>query len=113
MTAQGGEHQGDMGTDVHAHEAVPNEGRDILPDEADPSQCEPPLHAPTGAAGGELSPLPALDKHERSEGQSSDLGRNSSSCFDYSGVDRGHTDATKNDAFEPIDSDADEPLDAA
>ncbi len=113
VTAQGGEHQGDMGTDVHAHEVVPNGGRDILPDEADPSQCEPPLHAPTGAAGGELSPLPALDKRERSEGQSSDLGRNSSSCFDYSGVEREHTDATKNDAFEPIDGDTDEPLDAA
>ena len=113
VMAQGGEHQGDLGTDVHAHAVMPNDGTDLLPDDASPSQGEPTPHAPTDAVGGELSPLPTLDKHERSEEDSSDPGRNSSSCFDYSALERGHADATKNDAFESIDGDADEPPDAA
>ena len=113
VMAQGGEHQGDLGTDVHAHAVMPNDGTDLLPDDASPSQGEPTPHAPTGAVGGELSPLPTLDKHERSEEDSSDPGRNSSSCFDYSALERGYADATKNDAFESIDGDADEPPDAA
>lgn len=113
VMAQGGEHQGDLGTDVHAHAVMPNDGTDLLPDDVAPSQSEPTPHAPTGAVGGELSPLPTLDKHETSEEDSSDPGRNSSSCFDYSALERGHADATKNDAFESIDGDADEPPDAA
>ena len=113
VMAQAGEHQGDLGTDVHAHAVMPNDGMDLLPDDAAPSQGEPTPHAPTGAAGGELSVLPTLDKHERSEEDSSDPGRKSSSCFDYSALERGHADATKNDAFESIDGDADEPSDAA
>jgi single-stranded DNA-binding protein len=111
--AQGGEHQGDLGADVHAHAVMPNDGTDLLPDDVAPSQSEPTPHAPTGAVGGELSPLATLDKHERSEEDSSDPGRNSSSCFDYSVLEHGCTDATKNDAFESIDGDADEPPDAA
>ena len=113
VMAQGGEPQGDPGTDVHAHAVMPNDGTDLLPDDATPSQSEPTPHAPTSAVGGELSPLPTLDKHETSEEDSSDPGRNSSSCFDYSALERGYADATKNDAFESIDGDADEPPDAA
>lgn len=113
IMAQDGEHQGDLGTDVHTHAVMPNDGTDLLPDDAAPSQSESTPHAPTGAVGGELSPLPTLDKHERSEEDSSDPGRNSSSCFDYSALERGYADATKNDAFESIDGDADEPPDAA
>ncbi len=113
VIAQGGEHQGDLGTDVHAHVAAPDEGTEILPAEAAHSLSEPTSHAPTGAVGGELSPLPALEEHERSEEHSSDPGRNSSSCFDYSALEGGPADATKNDAFEPLDGDADEPPDAA
>lgn len=110
---QGGDQQGDLGTEVHAQVVTSDEGTDILPDEAATSQNEPMLHAPTDAVGGEISPLPALEEHERSEEHSSDPGRNSSSCFDYLAVDHGYADATKNDAFEPIDGDADEPPDAA
>ena len=113
VIAQAGEHQGDLGTDVHAHVAAPDEGTDILPAEAAPSQSELTPHAPTGAAGEELSVLPALEEHERSEEQSSDPGRSSSSCFDYSALEGGPADATKNNAFEPLDGDADEPPDAA
>lgn len=113
VIAQAGEHQGDLGTDVHAHVAAPDEGTDILPAEAAPSQSELTPHAPTGAAGEELSVLPALEEHERSEEQPSDPGRSSSSCFDYSALEGGPADATKNDAFEPLDGDADEPPDAA
>ena len=113
VTAQAGEHQGDLGTDVHAHVAAPDQGTHILPDEAAPSQSEPTPHAPTGAVGVEFSVLPALEEHERSEEHTSDPGRSSSSCFDYSALEGGHADATKNDAFEPLDGDADEPPDAA
>ena len=105
--------QGEAASDVHADVVAPHEGTDILPTEAAHSLSEPTSHAPTGAAGGELSPLPALEEHERSEEHSSDPVRNSSSCFDYSALEGGHTDATKNDAFEPLDDDADEPPDAA
>ena len=113
VIAQAGEHQGDLGTDVHSHVAAPDEGTDNLPDEVAHSLNEPMSYAPTGAVGGELSVLPTLDKHERSEEDTSDPGRNSSSCFDYSALEGGHEDATKNDAFESIDGDADEPPDAA
>ena len=113
VTAQSGEHQGDLSTDVHAHVAAPDEGTDNLPDEVAHSLSEPTSHAPTDTGGGELSVLPALGEHEGSEEQSSDPGRNSSSCFDYSTLEGGHADATKNDAFEPLDGDADEPPDAA
>ena len=98
---------------VHAHVAAPDQGTHILPDEAAPSQSEPTPHAPTGAVGVELSVLPALEEHERSEEHTSDPGRSSSSCFDYSALEGGHADAMKNDAFEPLDGDADEPPDAA
>lgn len=113
VTAQDGEHQGDMGTDVHAHAVMPVEGMNVAPMEVGTQHEEPTLHAPTGVVCGELSPLPALNERVGSEEDSSDPGRNSSSCFDYSAVDHGHADATKNDAFEPIDGDADEPPDAA
>ena len=98
---------------VHANVAAPDQGTHILPDEAAPSQSEPTPHAPTGAVGVEFSVLPALEEHERSEEHTSDPGRSSSSCFDYSALEGGHADATKNDAFEPLDGDADEPPDAA
>ena len=64
-------------------------------------------------AAAEPSDRQCTQIHDGSEEHSSDPGRNSSSCFDYSAVDHGHADATKNDAFEPIDGDADEPPDAA
>ena len=102
-----------MGTDMHAHVVMPVEGTNVPPMEVGTQHEEPTLHAPTDIVGGELSPLPALNERVGSEEDSSDLGRNSSSCFDYSAVDHGHPDATKNDAFEPIDGDADEPPDAA
>ena len=111
--AQGGEHQGDLGADVHAHVVTPHEGTDILPTEADPSQSESTLHAPTSVVGGEPSRLMTPDEHVGSEDESSDPGQGTRSCFDYSVLEHGRADATKNDAFESIDGDADEPPDAA
>lgn len=110
---QGGGNLGDVGADVHAHVGVPHEGTDILLDEADPSQSESRLNAPTGVMDGEPSHVAALEEHVGSEDQSSDPGRGTRSCFDYSAVDHAHADAAKSDAFEPIDGDADEPPDAA
>ena len=110
---QGGGNQSDLVTDVHAHVVTPHEGTDILPTEADPSQSESALHAPTSVVGGDPSRLMTPDEHVGSEDESSDPGQGTRSCFDYCAVDHGHADATKNDAFEPIDGDADEPPDAA
>lgn len=110
---QGGDVHGDLGHDLHAHVVTPDEGTNMPLTEVGTQHEEPTLHGPTGVVGGELSPLPTLNERVGSEEDSSDLGRNSSSCFDYSAVDHGHPDATKNDAFEPIDGDADEPSDAA
>ena len=53
------------------------------------------------------------DEHVGSEDESSDPGQGTRSCFDYSVLEHGRADATKNDAFESIDGDADEPPDAA
>lgn len=110
---QGGGNLGDVGADVHTHVVASNEGTGVLPDEADPSRSEPTLHAPTGVVGGELSHVAAPEEHVGSEEESSDPEQGTRSCFDYSAVDHGHADAAKNDAFEPIDGDADEPPDAA
>ena len=41
VMAHGDEHQGDLGTDVHTHAVMPNDGTDLLPDDAAPSQSEP------------------------------------------------------------------------
>lgn len=111
--AQGEGNPGEATSDVRAHVVTPHEGTDILPTDVDTQDEEPTLHAPTGAVGVELSPLAAPEERSRSEDASSDLGQVTRSCFDYDAVDHGHTDATKNDAFEPIDGDADEPPDAA
>lgn len=110
---QGGGDQGDVGTDVHAHVVTPHEETDILSTDVDTQHDEPMMHAPTGVVGGESSPLAALHEHVGSEDESSEPGQGARSCFDYCAVDRGYADATKNDAFEPLDGNADEPPDAA
>ena len=104
--------QCDLSHDRHAHEVAPDEGTNIPPNGVGAQRVEPTLLAPTGAGGCKLSPLTAPEDNVGSEEESSDPGQAARSCFDYSGVDRGHADATKNDAFEPIDGDADEPPDA-
>ena len=107
-----GDDPGDLGHDRHAHEVAPDEGTNIPPNGVGAQRVEPTLLAPTGALGCELSPLAGSEDRVGSEDESSDPGQDTRSCFDYSTVDRGHVDATKNDAFEPIDGDADEPPDA-
>lgn len=110
---QGGGDQGDAGTDVHAHVVTPHEETDILPTEVDTQHEEPMMHTPAGVVGGEPSPLAAPQEHVGSEDESSEPGQGAHSCFDYCAVDHGHADATKNNAFEPLDGNSDEPPDAA
>ncbi len=110
---QGGGVHGDLGHDQDAHVVAPEEATNVPPTKVGTQHEEPTLHAPTGVAGGELSPLVAPEERVGSEDESSDPGQGTHSCFDYSEVDHGHADATKNDAFEPIDGEADEPPDAA
>ena len=110
---QGGGVHGDLGHDQGAHVVAPDEGTNIPPNEGGVQRVEPTLDAPTGVEGGELSPLVAPEERVGSEDESSDPGQGTHSCFDYCAVDHAHADATKNDVFEPIDGDADEPPDAA
>lgn len=112
QASEDGGDPGDLGHDRHAHEVAPDEGTNIPPNGVGAQRVEPTLHAPTSAVGCELPPLAAPEDPVGSEDESSDPGQGTRSCFDYSAVDRDHVDATKNDAFEPIDGDADEPPDA-
>lgn len=99
--------------ETHTNTVVRDEGADIVPDEAGTQHEELTLHTPTVGAEGNPIPVGAPEGHVGSEDDCSDPGTNAVSCFDYSVVDHGGIDATKNVSFEPLDAEAVEPPDAA
>ena len=110
---QGAGAEPELTNETHTNAIVRDEGPDIVPDGADAQHEELALHAPIAGAGGDRAPVGAPEGDVGSEGESSEPGRNAVSCFDYSAVDHGGIDATKNASFEPLDAETVEPPDAA
>ncbi len=110
---QGSGSEPELTNETHTNAVARDGGTDSVPDEAGTQHEELALHAPIAGAGGDLTPVAAPEGDVGSEDESSDPGANAVSCFDYSAVDHGGIDATKNASFDPLDADAVEPSDAA
>ena len=113
VMSQAGSAEGELMHEPHSQAVAPGEGTGIPLDDSRTPGIVPTIHAPSADAQGSLTPAVTLEEHAGCEEDSSGLGESSSSCFDYSALDRAGAEAPKSEELEPIDGSADAPPDVA